>query len=83
MELVTSALNWFVRVLAETEMEMNSVERIRFYSELETEPQIPIINENEWKDWPKKGEIFFDSIYVQYRENLPKFTSFLVIIIFF
>lgn len=62
----------FVRQFTETEMEMNSVERIRHYSELPTEPQLEVTEENSPDNWPSKGDIVFDSVSVRYRPGLPE-----------
>jgi ATP-binding cassette subfamily C (CFTR/MRP) protein 1 len=68
---VTSVLNWCVRQAAETETQMNCVERLSHYAEkLETEaPAISDVRPDP--SWPSKSEIAFSDVSMSYREGLP------------
>jgi ABC-type multidrug transport system fused ATPase/permease subunit len=65
-------LNWAVRVFAEVEARMTSVERLRFYGALESEKDIfvPAAQPVE-KSWPEKGEVVFDRVVARYATHLP------------
>ncbi len=65
------SLNWAVRVFAEVEARMTSVERLKYYASLESEKDIsqtpaPLTNE-----WPEKGEVVFDRVQARYANHLP------------
>jgi ABC-type multidrug transport system fused ATPase/permease subunit len=65
-------LNWAVRVFAEVEARMTSVERLKFYSSVEPEKDIFLPTPNKLRDtWPEKGEVVFDSVQVRYAAHLP------------
>ncbi|XP_033748591.1 LOW QUALITY PROTEIN: ATP-binding cassette sub-family C member 9-like [Pecten maximus] len=69
--LVSFYLNWIVRLSAETEMMMNSVERVDEYTQLDTEPvRHPEGNLIVDKTWPENGEIEFLNVSLRYEENL-------------
>src|SRR4051794_17347895 len=69
---VTGTFNWAVRQGAEVENNMNSVERLHYYStELEHEADVVIPDRRPPPDWPSKGEIQFRDVEVRYREGLP------------
>ncbi|XP_076108131.1 ATP-binding cassette sub-family C member 9-like isoform X1 [Mytilus galloprovincialis] len=68
---VSFYLNWIVRMTTETEMLMNSVERVHEYTKLEREPDKHqdgnlIVDES----WPEKGEITFDKVSLRYDSHL-------------
>ncbi|XP_070559514.1 ATP-binding cassette sub-family C member 9-like isoform X2 [Ptychodera flava] len=65
---ICSQLNWMVRMFAESEMFMNSVERVLHYSRIHTE---------EYRGtyappaaWPDKGNIKFENVSVRYATDL-------------
>ncbi|MGZ6290547.1 MAG: ATP-binding cassette domain-containing protein, partial [Bdellovibrionota bacterium] len=66
------SLNWAVRVFAEVEARMTSVERLKFYGSLESEKDIfvPSLRPIE-KEWPQKGEVVFDQVVARYAAHLP------------
>ncbi|KXS18959.1 hypothetical protein M427DRAFT_95715 [Gonapodya prolifera JEL478] len=69
---VTGTLNWMVRQLAETEMQMNGVERLIYYAEdLDTEAAMVIEQNRPPQNWPDKGEIRFQDLQMRYRPDLP------------
>jgi ABC-type multidrug transport system fused ATPase/permease subunit len=66
------SLNWAVRIFAEVEARMTSVERLKYYASLDSEAEIftaPPANIEE--DWPKRGEIVFDRVVARYASHLP------------
>lgn len=68
---VTTFLKHGVRMIATVEAQMNSVERILFYSE-NIEPEAPeFVPENDPPDgtWPSKGEIEFKNASMRYRDG--------------
>eukprot|EP00486_Rosalina_sp_Unknown_P006558 CAMPEP_0201569972 /NCGR_PEP_ID=MMETSP0190_2-20130828/11975_1 /ASSEMBLY_ACC=CAM_ASM_000263 /TAXON_ID=37353 /ORGANISM="Rosalina sp." /LENGTH=1205 /DNA_ID=CAMNT_0047992963 /DNA_START=715 /DNA_END=4335 /DNA_ORIENTATION=- len=69
---VTQGLNWFVRQKAQLEQDIVSVERIEQYSNDETPQEKPYIIQNNRppKQWPSKGEITFNNVWMRYREGL-------------
>lgn len=65
-------LNWAVRVFAEVEARMTSVERLKYYASLEAEKNIyrepeAVVDSN----WPLSGEVVFDRVQARYAEHLP------------
>lgn len=62
-------LNWSIRIFADIESRMTSVERLKFYSTLESEEkptsQIPKL------DWPLRGEIRWKDVQARYAPHLP------------
>eukprot|EP00667_Euglena_gracilis_P000297 EG_transcript_297 len=62
-----------IRAVADTEMQMNSVERIAHYTTLETEmPSItPSPAETVPAGWPHSGEIIIRNLDAAYRPGLP------------
>eukprot|EP00002_Diphylleia_rotans_P023662 TRINITY_DN4654_c0_g1_i15.p1 TRINITY_DN4654_c0_g1~~TRINITY_DN4654_c0_g1_i15.p1 ORF type:complete len:1232 (+),score=276.19 TRINITY_DN4654_c0_g1_i15:43-3738(+) len=69
--LVTNSLNWLVRSVTECEAHMSSVERVSFYSNIESEAASILDKEPVGPEWPTHGEIRFDDVYVKYRPHLP------------
>lgn len=66
------SLNWAVRVFAEVEARMTSVERLKFYGSLESEKDIFVPSSAPLeKDWPQKGEVVFDRLVARYASHLP------------
>ncbi|XP_022103515.1 ATP-binding cassette sub-family C member 9-like [Acanthaster planci] len=64
---IAGYLNWLVRNVADTELQMNSVERIKFYTDVDTEPyegKAPV------SDWPMEGDIRFEDVSVRYAKDL-------------
>jgi ABC-type multidrug transport system fused ATPase/permease subunit len=66
------SLNWAVRIFAEVEARMTSVERLKFYGSLESErttalsPALP-----PSVQWPERGEVVFDRVVARYASHLP------------
>jgi ABC-type multidrug transport system fused ATPase/permease subunit len=59
-----------VSQLAQTEQNMNAVERVLHYTELEPEGEANTPNDPP-PSWPSKGEISFSNVELAYREGLP------------
>ena len=67
---LTQFLKFAVRMVAQFEAQMNSVERIKYYSEEipqekeehSNEPSIP-------EDWPQEGNIVAKDVYMRYRDG--------------
>ncbi|CAE7132182.1 unnamed protein product, partial [Rhizoctonia solani] len=68
--LVQQSFGWMVRQSAEVENDMNSVERIIFYSQ-HVENEAPYELGNEPPNWPHSGEIEFKDVVMSYRPGLP------------
>uniref|UniRef100_A0A8C6YY21 ATP binding cassette subfamily C member 3 n=1 Tax=Nothoprocta perdicaria TaxID=30464 RepID=A0A8C6YY21_NOTPE len=67
---VTMSLNWMVRMTSELETNIVAVERIKEYSETETEAPWVIEDKRPPADWPSKGELEFVDYSVRYRKGL-------------
>ncbi|XP_008945689.1 PREDICTED: canalicular multispecific organic anion transporter 2 [Merops nubicus] len=67
---VTMSLNWMVRMTSELETNIVAVERIKEYSESETEAPWIIEGKSPPEDWPSKGELEFVNYSVRYRKGL-------------
>ncbi|NWX84061.1 MRP3 protein, partial [Nothoprocta pentlandii] len=67
---VTMSLNWMVRMTSELETNIVAVERIKEYSETETEAPWVIEDRRPPADWPSKGELEFVDYSVRYRKGL-------------
>ena len=52
---VASVFNWVVRMATEIEMNMNAVERVVHYSNIDTEPQPKDTDVPPSENWPEKG----------------------------
>jgi ATP-binding cassette subfamily C (CFTR/MRP) protein 1 len=68
---ISGALNYTFRNYIESETGLVSVERIKEYSEIISEPER--IKENDYllNDWPYNGEIVFDNVFFKYDNDLP------------
>ena len=59
-----------VSQFAQNEQNMNAVERVVHYTELEPEGEASTPNDPPLS-WPSEGEIFFSDVELAYREGLP------------
>jgi len=59
-----------VTQFAQTEQNMNSVERVIVYSELPSEGDLTSPNDPP-PSWPSEGAIAFNNVKLAYREGLP------------
>ncbi|XP_041342567.1 ATP-binding cassette sub-family C member 3 [Pyrgilauda ruficollis] len=67
---VTLSLNWMVRMTSELETNIVAVERIKEYSETETEAPWTIEGKSPPENWPSKGDLEFVNYSVRYRKGL-------------
>ncbi|XP_030818044.1 canalicular multispecific organic anion transporter 2 [Camarhynchus parvulus] len=67
---VTLSLNWMVRMTSELETNIVAVERIKEYSETETEAPWIIEGKSPPENWPSKGDLEFVNYSVRYRKGL-------------
>ncbi|KAL6939809.1 hypothetical protein ACO0RG_003655 [Hanseniaspora osmophila] len=62
---------WLVRMYSNVEMAMNSVERLKEYTDIDEEP----LNKDGYippKEWPEKGNIEVHDLSLRYASNLPR-----------
>ncbi len=65
-------LNWGVRVFADIESRMTSVERLKFFANLPSEKSILRPGNQELlADWPQQGRIQIQNLKLRYAEHLP------------
>ncbi|KYG70286.1 multidrug ABC transporter ATP-binding protein [Bdellovibrio bacteriovorus] len=65
-------LNWGVRIFADIESRMTSIERLKFFSNLPAEKDILVTGEETLRlSWPEKGEISVENLKVRYAPHLP------------
>uniref|UniRef100_A0A8D2LEX9 ATP binding cassette subfamily C member 3 n=1 Tax=Varanus komodoensis TaxID=61221 RepID=A0A8D2LEX9_VARKO len=67
---VTLSLNWMVRMTSDLESNIVAVERVKEYSETETEAPWIIEGKRPPDDWPTQGEVQFANYSVRYRKGL-------------
>ncbi|XP_075701953.1 ATP-binding cassette sub-family C member 3 [Rhinoderma darwinii] len=67
---VTMSLNWMVRMTSDLETNIVAVERVKEYSETETEAPWAIEDKKPPEDWPSRGEVEFSNYSVRYRSGL-------------
>ncbi|EMP33031.1 Canalicular multispecific organic anion transporter 2 [Chelonia mydas] len=67
---VTMSLNWMVRMTSDLESNIVAVERVKEYSETETEAPWIIEDKRPPEDWPTHGEVEFVDYSVRYRKGL-------------
>ncbi len=64
-----SQLNWGIRIFADIESRMTSVERLKFYSNIESEKIDGTSVTRE--TWPEAGELVVENLQAQYAAHLP------------
>uniref|UniRef100_A0A3Q2E358 ATP binding cassette subfamily C member 3 n=1 Tax=Cyprinodon variegatus TaxID=28743 RepID=A0A3Q2E358_CYPVA len=67
---VTMSLNWMVRMTSDLENNIVAVERVKEYSETETEAPWEVEDKKPPPEWPMKGNVEFNQYCVRYREGL-------------
>ncbi|GJQ15581.1 hypothetical protein GpartN1_g7372.t1 [Galdieria partita] len=68
---VTGTLSWFIRMSTDTETQMNSVERILYYGNLESESAYDIPGKDPSPEqWPRQGRVVFENVVMQYRPEM-------------
>lgn len=63
---------WIVRLYANVEMNMNSVERLQEFMKVEQEPPSEIPETEPKPDWPTRGEIEVKDVSLRYAPHLPR-----------
>lgn len=66
----TESILWFVRLYASNEQNMNGVERIKEYLDVEQEAQAIIEDCRPPKSWPAEGNVEFVNFSTRYRAEL-------------
>ncbi len=66
-----SYLNWGIRQFSDIESRMTSVERLNFFSNLQSEDYVGKNIEVKKTNWPNSGEIEVKDLTVRYAKNLP------------
>ncbi|CAG8612654.1 13568_t:CDS:10, partial [Racocetra persica] len=67
----TGHVIWVIRMYAIQEMNMNSIERIQDYLELEEEPPRIIEGHRPPSEWPSRGDIQVKNLVMQYAPDNP------------
>ncbi|XP_076438711.1 multidrug resistance-associated protein 1-like [Babylonia areolata] len=67
---ISGTLTWMTRQICEFETNIVSVERLKEYSELETEAEWVIPENRPAESWPESGEVTFDTYMTRYRPGL-------------
>jgi ABC-type multidrug transport system fused ATPase/permease subunit len=62
-------LNWGIRIFADIESRMTSVERLKFYSQIPSEKIEGPANVPD--SWPSRGELKVENLQAQYAPHLP------------
>lgn len=69
---ITGLLNWTVRMRSELENQMNSVERVLYYSEeIAQEAASHREDTAPGPEWPARGSLDVEGLKLRYRENTP------------
>lgn len=63
---------WIVRLYANVEMNMNSVERLQEYLDIDQEPAYEIPETEPRESWPEKGAISVNNVSLRYAPELPR-----------
>ncbi|MFA6236026.1 MAG: ABC transporter transmembrane domain-containing protein [Bacteriovorax sp.] len=68
-----SYLNWGVRMFADIESRMTSIERLKFFANIPPEKSVMKISSGEIHDtWPSKGALVAKNLKVRYADHLPQ-----------
>lgn len=63
---------WIVRLYANVEMNMNSVERLQEFLSVDQEPPAEVPETKPRESWPENGVIDFDDVSLRYAPHLPR-----------
>ncbi|KAF9539971.1 hypothetical protein EC957_004821 [Mortierella hygrophila] len=69
--MFTGTIVWLIRIYAQNEMNLNSVERVAEYMNLEEEPAAIIEGSRPPASWPHAGEIVVDHLTMKYAPDAP------------
>ncbi|XP_046361910.2 multidrug resistance-associated protein 1-like [Haliotis rufescens] len=67
---ITANLNWMVQLVSEVETQIVTVERVKQYTEIHSEPAWDIPERRPNHDWPDSGMVTFLDYSTRYREGL-------------
>ncbi|XP_067675074.1 multidrug resistance-associated protein 1-like [Haliotis asinina] len=67
---ITANLNWMVQLVSEVETQIVTVERVKQYTEIQSEPAWDIPERRPTHDWPDAGVVKFLDYSTRYREGL-------------
>ncbi|KAK7475730.1 hypothetical protein BaRGS_00033052, partial [Batillaria attramentaria] len=67
---VCGSITWLTRQICSFQSNIVSVERLKEYSELETEAEWILPDKRPPAAWPQRGEIIFNNYQTRYREGL-------------
>ncbi|GJJ77883.1 hypothetical protein EMPS_10242 [Entomortierella parvispora] len=70
--MFTGTIVWVIRIYAQNEMNLNSVERVVEYMDLEEEPDAIIAGSRPPASWPHSGEIVVDHLTMKYAADAPE-----------
>nr|XP_058971200.1 multidrug resistance-associated protein 1-like [Pocillopora verrucosa] len=68
---ITQKLAWMIRMSSQLETNLVSVERVKEYSDAQTEAERVIPDSRPSRVWPQQGIVLFDNFQLRYREGLP------------
>ncbi|GJJ75089.1 hypothetical protein EMPS_07447 [Entomortierella parvispora] len=69
--MFTGTIVWLIRIYAQNEMNLNSVERVAEYMNLEEEPAAIIEGSRPPASWPYAGEIVVKNLTMKYAPDAP------------
>ncbi|KAG0342105.1 hypothetical protein BG004_005752 [Podila humilis] len=69
--MFTGTIVWLIRIYAQNEMNLNSVERIAEYMNLDEEPPAIIEGSRPPAHWPHAGEIVVNDLVMKYAPDTP------------
>lgn len=72
---LANSLLWLVRIHATMEMEMNAVERVEEYAQLEEEAPAVIPSNRPPYSWPSEGKISVEGLSLKYSPDGPEVLS--------
>ncbi|XP_046361919.2 multidrug resistance-associated protein 1-like [Haliotis rufescens] len=67
---ITANLNWMVQLVSEVETQIVAVERVKEYTEIDSEPAWNVPERRPNKDWPQTGVVKFLDYSTRYRDGL-------------
>ena len=72
-EMVSSTLQSFLQNMTELEIQMNAVERVRYFaSEVQREASYALLADAQIVPWPSDGTVRFRNVSARYRPELPR-----------
>ncbi|MDP2439862.1 MAG: ABC transporter transmembrane domain-containing protein, partial [archaeon] len=72
---MNGGLSWMVRMVTDTETQMNAVERLLFYDTIPQEAPLHLDQDSSTlsssSSWPRHGAVAFANVFLRYRPDLP------------